>query len=102
MPGPTARLTRRAASPTRIAHHRHLEGKNLHLAIAAPDAGTEQEVAAYPGGIEADPPTDRRVEWRQGLDWATAATESSADLVAAVSRGIATAVSGAGPAEQRL
>jgi len=79
-----------------------LARKIVALAIASSEPGTEQKVVAYAATIKTNPPTDRRVELLQRLDWATAATEISADLVAAVSRGITTAVSGAGPAEQRL
>ena len=79
-----------------------LARKIVALEIASSEPGTEQKVAAYAATIKTNPPTNRRVELLQRLDWATAGTEISADLVAAVSRGITMAVSGAGPAEQQL
>jgi hypothetical protein len=79
-----------------------LARKIVALEIASSEPGTEQKVAAYAATIKTNPPTDRRVELLQRLDWATAATEISADLVAAASRGITMAVSAAGPAEQQL
>jgi len=79
-----------------------LARKIVALEIASSEPGTEQKVAAYAAAIKANPPPEHRVELLQRLDWATAASEISADLAAAVSRGITTAVSAAGPAEQRL
>ena len=79
-----------------------LARKIVALEIASSEPGTEQKVATYAATIKTSPPTDRRVELLQRLDWARAATEISADLVAAASRGITMAVSAAGPAEQQL
>ena len=79
-----------------------LARKIVALEIASSEPGTEQKVGAYAATLKTYPPTNRRVELLQRLDWATAATEISADLVAAVSRGITMAVSAAGPVEQQL
>jgi Domain of unknown function (DUF4124) len=76
--------------------------KIVALEIATSEPGFEQKVAEYGTALKAKPPTNHRIELIQRLDWATAATEISADLIAAVARGVTIAVSAAGPAEQRL
>jgi hypothetical protein len=76
--------------------------KIVALEIATSEPGAEQKVAEYGAALKANPPADHRIELIQRLDWATAASEVSADLIAAVARGVTMAVSAAGPAEQRL
>ena len=76
--------------------------KIVALEIATSEPGAEQKVAEYGTALKANPPTAVRIELIQRLDWATAATEVSADLITAVARGVTTAVSAASPAEQRL
>jgi len=72
----------------------------LETASSEPDA--EQKVADYATMLKANPPPARRLELLQQLDWVTGANETSADLVAAIARGLSTAVSAAGPPESRL
>lgn len=79
-----------------------LARKIVALEIASSEPGVQQRVVEYAAALKANPPTERRVELIQRLDWATGSTEISADLIAAVARGITMAVSAAGPAEQRL
>ena len=76
--------------------------KIVALEIATSEPGAEQKVTEYGAALKTNPPTNHRIELIQRLDWATASTETSADLIAAVSRGVTIAVSTAGPAEQRL
>src|SRR4030095_10689678 len=76
--------------------------KIVALEIATSEPGAEQKVAEYGAALKANPPTNHRIDLIQRLNWATAATEISADLIAAVARGVTVAVSAAGPAEQRL
>jgi hypothetical protein len=70
--------------------------------IASSEPGATQKIADYGAGLKTSPPAAHRMELVQRLDWTTAGTETSADLVAAVARGMTMAVSDAGPAEQRL
>jgi Domain of unknown function (DUF4124) len=79
-----------------------LARKIVALEIASSEPGVQQRVVEYAAALKATPPTERRVELIQRLDWATGSTEISADLIAAVARGITMAVSAAGPPEQRL
>ncbi|MGH7306892.1 MAG: DUF4124 domain-containing protein [Candidatus Rokuibacteriota bacterium] len=72
------------------------------LEIASSEPSAEQKVADYAAVVKANPPPARRLELLQRLDWATGANETSADLVAAIARGLSTAVSAAGPPESRL
>ena len=76
--------------------------KIIALEIASSQPGAEQKVAEYTAVVKANPPTARRLELLQRLDWVTGANETSADLVAAIARGLSTAVSAAGPPESRL
>ncbi|HYS16069.1 MAG TPA: DUF4124 domain-containing protein [Candidatus Binatia bacterium] len=76
--------------------------KIVALEIASSEPGTDQKVADYAASLKANPPATRRLELLQRLDWATGANETSAELVAAIARGLSTAVSAAGPPEQRL
>jgi hypothetical protein len=76
--------------------------KIVALEIASSESGVEQKVASYAAGLKANPPPARRVELLQRLDWVTGANETSADLVAAIARGLSTAVSAAGPPQSRL
>ena len=76
--------------------------KIIALEIASSQPGAEQKVAEYTAVVKANPPPARRLELLQRLDWVTGANETSADLVAAIARGLSTAVSAAGPPESRL
>ena len=76
--------------------------KIVALEVASSEPGTEPQVATYAASLKASPPAARRVELLQRLDWVTGAHETSADIVAAISRGVSTAVSAAGQPEQRL
>jgi hypothetical protein len=76
--------------------------KIVALEIASSESGVEQKVADYAAGLKANPPPARRLELLQRLDWATGANETSADLVAAIARGLSTAVSAAGSPQSRL
>jgi uncharacterized protein DUF4124 len=76
--------------------------KIIALEIASSQPGAEQKVAEYTAVVKANPPSARRLELLQRLDWVTGANETSADLVAAIARGLSTAVSAAGPPESRL
>ena len=76
--------------------------KIIGLEIASSQPGAEQKVAEYTAVVKTNPPAARRLELLQRLDWVTGANETSADLVAAIARGLSAAVSAAGPAESRL
>ena len=76
--------------------------KIVALEIAASEPSAEPKVAEYTAAIKSNPPPARRLELVQRLDWVTGAHETSADLVAAIARGLSTAVSAAGPPENRL
>lgn len=76
--------------------------KIIGLEIASSQPGAEQRVAEYTAMVKANPPSARRLELLQRLDWVTGANETSADLLAAIARGLSTAVSAAGPPESRL
>lgn len=72
------------------------------LEIASSEPGTDRKVADYAAELKANRPSNRRLELIQRLDWATGASEISADLFVTVSRGVAQAISAAGPPERRL
>ena len=76
--------------------------KIVALETASSQPGAEQKVAEYTTVVKTNPPSARRLELLQRLDWVTGANETSADLVAAIARGLSTAVSAAGPPESRL
>ena len=76
--------------------------KIVAMEIASSEPSAEQKVADYAAMVKANPPAARRLELLQRLDWVTGANETSADLVAAIARGLSTAVSAAGPPESRL
>jgi hypothetical protein len=76
--------------------------KIVALETAASEPGAEQKVADYAAGLKANPPPARRLELLQRLDWVTGANETSADLVAAIARGLSSAVSAVSPPESRL
>jgi len=76
--------------------------KIVALEIASSEPSADQKVADYAASVRANPPPARRLELLQRLDWVTGANETSADLVAAIARGLASAVSAAGPPEARL
>ena len=76
--------------------------KIVALEVASSEPSAEPKVAEYAATIKANPPPARRLELVQRLDWVTGAHETSADLVAAIARGLSTAVSAAGPPENRL
>jgi Domain of unknown function (DUF4124) len=76
--------------------------KIIALEVASSQPGTEQKVVEYTAVVRANPPPAQRLELLQRLDWVTGANETSADLVAAIARGLSTAVSAAGPPESRL
>jgi len=76
--------------------------KIVAMEIASSEPSAEQKVADYAAMVKANPPPARRLELLQRLDWVTGANETSADLVAAIARGLSTAVSAAGPPESRL
>ena len=76
--------------------------KIIGLEIASSQPGAEQKVAEYTAVVKTNPPAARRLELLQRLDWVTGANETSADLVAAIARGLSAAVSAAGPADSRL
>jgi len=76
--------------------------KIIALEIASSEPSADKKLADYAASIKANPPPARRLELLQRLDWATGANETSADLVAAIARALASAVSAAGPPEARL
>ncbi|PYN86631.1 MAG: hypothetical protein DMD87_19655 [Candidatus Rokuibacteriota bacterium] len=76
--------------------------KIVALEIASSEPSADQKVADYAARVKVNPPAARRLELLQRLDWVTGANETSADLVAAIARGLSNAVSAAGPAEARL
>jgi hypothetical protein len=76
--------------------------KIIALEIASSEPSADQKLADYAASVKANPPPARRLELLQRLDWVTGANETSADLVAAIARGLASAVSAAGPPEARL
>jgi hypothetical protein len=76
--------------------------KIVALENASSEPSADQKVAAFAATVKASPPPARRLELLQHLDWVTGANETSADLVAAIARGLASAVSAAGPPETRL
>jgi hypothetical protein len=76
--------------------------KIIALEVASSQPGAEQKIVEYTAVVKANPPPARRLELLQRLDWVTGANETSADLVAAIARGLSTAVSAAGPPESRL
>jgi len=76
--------------------------KIIALEIASSQPGAEPKIAEYTAIVKSNPPPARRLELLQRLDWVTGANETSADLVAAIARGLSTAVSAAGPPEKRL
>ncbi|PYM68915.1 MAG: hypothetical protein DME03_23355, partial [Candidatus Rokuibacteriota bacterium] len=72
------------------------------LEVTASDPSSEQKIADYAAELKANRPSDRRIELIWRLDWVMGSLESSADLYATLSRGVAKAVSAAGPPERRL
>jgi len=76
--------------------------KIIALEIASSEPSADKKLADYAASVKATPPPARRLELLQRLDWATGANETSADLVAAITRALASAVSAAGPPETRL
>ena len=76
--------------------------KIVALENASSEPSADQKVADFAATVKANPPSARRLELLQRLDWVTGANETSADLVAAIARGLASAVSAAGPPETRL
>ena len=72
----------------------------LEVSTAAPSF--EQKVTDYAAEIQSNRPSDRRGELIWRLDWVMGSSDSSADLYATLSRGVAKAVSAAGPPERRL
>jgi uncharacterized protein DUF4124 len=79
-------------------------GRRITVAeVTASDPSSEQKIADYAAEINANRPSDhRRLELIWRLDWVLGSIESSADLYATLSRGVAKAVSAAGPPERRL
>jgi hypothetical protein len=76
--------------------------KIVALENASSEPSADQKVVDFAAAVKANPPPARRLELLQRLDWVTGANETSADLVAAIARGLASAVSAAGPPETRL
>jgi hypothetical protein len=76
--------------------------KVVALEAASSEPETEQKVAEYAATLKTNPAPARRLELLQRLDWVTGANETSADLVAVIARGLASAVSAAGPPQRRL
>lgn len=76
--------------------------KIVALETASSEPSAEQKVADYATVVKANPPPAGRLELLQRLDWVTGANETSADLVAAIARGLSSAVSAAGRPESRL
>lgn len=76
--------------------------KIVALEITSAQPGADQKVAEYTAILKAKPPVARRLELLQRLDWVTGANDTSADLVAAIARGLTAAVSAAGPPDGRL
>jgi Domain of unknown function (DUF4124) len=76
--------------------------KIIALEITSSEPSADQKLADYAANVKANPPPARRLELLHRLDWVTGANETSADLVAAIARGLASAVSAAGPPEARL
>ena len=72
------------------------------LEVSTSDPSFEQKVADYAAELKANRPSDRRVELIWRLDWVMGSSESAADLYVTLSRGVAKAVSAAGPPERRL
>jgi hypothetical protein len=76
--------------------------KIVALETASSEPETEQKAAEYAATLKTNPAPSRRLELLQQLDWVTGAHETSADLVAAIARGLSSAVSAAGPPQRRL
>jgi uncharacterized protein DUF4124 len=76
--------------------------KIVALETASSEPESEQKVAEYAAALKTNPSPPRRLELLQQLDWVTGAHETSADLVAAIARGLSSAVSAAGPPQRRL
>jgi len=76
--------------------------KIIALEIASSEPSADQKLADYAASVKTNPTPARRLELLHRLDWVTGANETSADLVAAIARGLASAVSAAGPPEARL
>jgi uncharacterized protein DUF4124 len=72
------------------------------LEVTASDPSSEQKIADYAAELQANQPSHHRLELIWRLDWVVGSIESSADLYATLSRGVAKAVSAAGPPERRL
>lgn len=72
------------------------------LEVEASQPGTDQRRAAYAAGLKADPPSPRRVELLQRLDWVSGTTEASADVAMTITRSVSRAVAAVSPPEQRL
>jgi hypothetical protein len=76
--------------------------KIVALETASSEPESEPKVAEYAVTIKTNPAPPRRLELLQQLDWVTGAHETSADLVAAIARGLSSAVSAASPPQRRL
>src|SRR4029450_10479647 len=72
------------------------------LEVSTADPSFEQKVADYAPESQANRPAERGVELIWRLDWVMGSSDSSADLYATLSLGVAKAVSAAGPPERRL
>jgi len=72
------------------------------LEVASSEPATEQKIGVYAASLKANPPPAPRVELLQKLDWISGAAETSADIVAAVTRSVSKAVSATSPPAQSL
>lgn len=72
------------------------------LEVTASDPSSEQKIADYAARLEANQPPHHRLQLIGHLDWVMGSIDSSADLYATLSRGVAKAFSAAGPPERRL
>ena len=72
------------------------------LEVASSGPGTEQKLSVYAAGLKANPPPAPRLELLQKLDWISGAAETSADIVAAVTRSVSKGVSAISPPAESL
>ena len=72
------------------------------LEITSSETGAEQKVAAYAAGLKLNPPSGRRLDLVQRLEWVSGNTDVSLDILAAITRSTAKAASAVLPPDRRL
>lgn len=72
------------------------------LEIASSETGAEQKAAAYAASLKLNPPSGRRLELVQRLEWVSGSTDVSLDILAAITRSTAKAMSAVLPPDRRL